>query len=368
MRVGINGFGRIGRLVLRSMLERGRDLDIVAINGRGNPEMSAHLFQYDSTYGPYQGHVEARDDVINVDGRQITITAYDDPAEIPWGDLGVELVIESTGAFTSADKARAHLEAGAKRVLISAPGKGADATICVGVNEEDYDLETDYIISCASCTTNALAPMAKVVHNSFGIVRGMVTTIHSFTNDQNILDGTHRDPRRARAGGHNIVPTTTGATKALALVLPELKGRLGGIAYRVPTITVSVLDLVVQLERQASADEINAAFDTAANGDLSAVLGFTMLPLVSSDYRKESRSCVIDGLSTTVLDDSGLARIVGWYDNEWGYACRVVDLARYIGSCDAAGACPIQVPIIERENVSGISVERDGRERASVRV
>ncbi|MBI3979202.1 MAG: type I glyceraldehyde-3-phosphate dehydrogenase [Chloroflexi bacterium] len=346
MRVGINGFGRIGRLALRCAVERGAPLDVVAINDPGSAEINAHLFRFDSSYGPYRGHVAARDRCIDVDGRAIRTTSFLDPREIPWRELGVELVIEATGAFTAREAARAHLEGGAKRVLITAPGKGVDLTVVVGVNEGAYDPAAHQIISAASCTTNALAPMAKVLHDAFGIAGGMMTTVHATTNDQRVLDRNHQDPRRARASAANVIPTTTGATRALGEVLPELRGRLTGISYRVPTLTVSLIDLVVRLERPATADAINAVFAAAAADGMAGVLGFSPLPLVSSDYRGDSHSCTIDGLSTAVQAETGLVRAVGWYDNEWGYACRVVDLAEYLTACEAC--IPQAVPSGDR--------------------
>src|SRR5579884_182251 len=330
MKIGINGFGRIGRLVLRSALVRHIDLDIVAINDRGNAEINAHLFQYDSTYGPYQGRVEAGDGQIIIEGRPIRIVSHLNPLAIPWSDFGVELVIEATGAFTAAEQASLHLHAGAKRVLVTAPSKGADVTLVVGVNEQVYNPAEHHIVSAASCTTNGLAVMASVLHEHFGLKHGTMSTIHSYTNDQRILDRSHKDPRRARAGAENIIPTTTGATRSLGEVIPALAGKFHGVSYRVPTITVSVLDLVVTLQRAATAAEVNTAFALAACGPLANILGYTSLPLVSSDFRGDSRSCIVDGLMTTELSEEKTIRVVGWYDNEWGYASRVADLACYI--------------------------------------
>jgi glyceraldehyde 3-phosphate dehydrogenase len=330
MRIGINGFGRIGRLFLRSAIERGIELDIVAINDRGDAEINAHLFQFDSTYGPYRGAVQVDDDRIIVDDRSIAITSYLHPIDIPWRDLGVELVIEATGVFTTAELADAHLRAGAQRVLVTAPCKGSDVTLVRGVNDGDYDPAHHQIISAASCTTNGLAPMCKVLHEHFGLRSGMMSTIHAYTNDQRILDRSHSDPRRARAAAENIIPTTTGATRALGQVIPALAGKLHGISYRVPIITVSVIDLVAQLEKEATVAQVNTAFALEAVGNLSGVLGYTDLPLVSCDFRGDSRSSIIDGLMTVLLPEERTVRVVSWYDNEWGYASRVCDLAHYI--------------------------------------
>jgi glyceraldehyde 3-phosphate dehydrogenase len=352
MKIGINGFGRIGRLFLRSALARGVDLDIVAINDRGNAQINAHLFQFDSTYGPFRGHVDVLDNKIIIDGRPIRIVSHLNPLEIPWRELGVELVIEATGAFTTYDQAATHLLAGARRVLVTAPSKGADITLVVGVNEHAYDPKEHQIISAASCTTNALASMVKVLHEQFGLHSGMMTTIHSYTNDQRILDRSHPDPRRARAGAENIIPTTTGATRALDKVIPSLAGRLHGVSYRVPTITVSVIDLVAELERSVTVAEINKAFALASCGHLSGVLGYTALPLVSSDFRGDSRSCIVDGLMTTELCENRMIRVAGWYDNEWGYASRIADLASFISECECVSpeSRPKRVRVIEHQH------------------
>lgn len=333
MRIGINGFGRIGRLILRSALARCIDLDIVAINDRGDAEINAHLFRFDSTYGPFKGQVEAGDGQIIINGRSIAIVSYLNPLDIPWRDLGVELVIEATGVFTHAEQASTHLSAGAERVLVTAPSKGADVTLVLGVNERDYDALDHLIISAASCTTNALAPLAKVLHDNYGLRSGSMTTIHAYTNDQRILDRSHKDPRRARAGAENIIPTTTGATRALGEVIPALAGKFHGVSYRVPTLTVSVIDMVAELEESATAEEINTAFALSARGPLLGVLGYSDLPLVSSDFRGDSRSSIVDGLMTTVLPyGERMIRVVSWYDNEWGYASRVADLASFISA------------------------------------
>ncbi len=351
MKIGINGFGRIGRLVLRSALARGVDLDIVAINDRGDAKINAHLFQFDSTYGPFRGHVVAGGDRIVIDGRSIAIVSHLNPLDIPWRTLGVELVIEATGAFTMAEQAAAHLEAGAERVLVTAPCKEGDVTLVAGVNERDYNPAEHQIISAASCTTNGLAPVAKVLHERFGLRSGMMSTIHAYTNDQRILDRSHTDPRRARAAAENVIPTSTGATRALGQVIPALAGKLHGVSYRVPTITVSVIDLVAELEQSAAAKEINAAFALAAAGPLSGVLGYTDLPLVSSDFRGDSRSSIVDGLMTAVLQNERTVRVVCWYDNEWGYASRVADLASFISECEFSGQRPERVRVVERERV-----------------
>ncbi len=351
MKIGVNGFGRIGRLVLRSALARGVDLDIVAINDRGDASINAHLFQFDSTYGPFQGRVKAEDDRIIIDGRSIAIVSHLNPLDIPWRELGVELVIEATGAFTIAEQAAAHLEAGAERVLVTAPCKGSDVTLVAGVNEHDYNPAEHQIISAASCTTNGLAPVAKVLHERFGLRSGMMSTIHAYTNDQRILDRSHKDPRRARAAAENVIPTSTGATKALGQVIPALAGKFHGISYRVPTITVSVIDLMAELEQAGTVEEINIAFAQASTGPLAGVLGFTDLPLVSSDFRGDSRSSIVDGLMTAVLQDECMVRVVCWYDNEWGYASRVADVANFISECESSGQRPERVRVVEREQV-----------------
>jgi glyceraldehyde 3-phosphate dehydrogenase len=351
MKIGINGFGRIGRLVLRSALTRGIDLDIVAINDRGDSQINALLFRFDSTYGPFKGHVEAEDDQIIIEGRSIAIVSHLNPLDIPWREFGVELVIEATGAFTMADQAAAHLEAGAGRVLVTAPCKGGDVMLVAGVNERDYNPAEHQIISAASCTTNALAPVVKVLHERFGLRSGMMSTIHAYTNDQRILDRSHADPRRARAAAENIIPTSTGATRALGQVIPAMAGKFHGVSYRVPTIAVSLIDLVAELEREATVEEINATFALAAAGPLSGVLGYTDLPLVSSDYRGDSRSCIVDGLMTATLQNERTVRVVCWYDNEWGYASRVADLASFINECESGGQRPEKVRVVERKRV-----------------
>ena len=331
VRVGINGFGRIGRQSLKALLERAPEIEVVAVNDLVDPKMNALLFKHDSTYGAYPGDVRAGDSSIIIDGREIRILAERDPAALPWGDLGVDIVLESTGIFTDADKARAHLDAGAKKVIISAPAKGEDITIVLGVNDDKYDPASHNVISNASCTTNCLAPAAKVVHDTFGIERGLMNTIHSYTNDQRILDVAHKDPRRARAAGQNIIPTTTGAAKALALVIPDLKGKFDGFSLRVPTPTVSVVDFTADISRPATEDEINDAFRAAAAGPMKGILGVSDEPLVSSDFRGDSRSSIIDSASTMVLGGT-MIKVIAWYDNEWGYSCRCADLLALVAS------------------------------------
>ena len=329
-KVGINGFGRIGRQTLRAILERHpQELEVTVVNDLTDTKTNAHLFKYDSTYGIFDGDVTAHDNALEVNGRRVAVVAERDPGKIRWSDFGVDIVVESTGIFTAADKASAHLQGGAKKVIISAPATGEDITIVLGVNEDRYNPERHTIISNASCTTNCLAPVAKVVHDTFGIVRGVMTTVHSYTNDQKILDQVHKDLRRARAAAANIIPTTTGAARALALVIPDLKGKFDGFSLRVPTTTVSIVDFVADVEREASVASVNAALETAANGPLKGILAFNTEPLVSSDYRGNSHSSIVDGLSTMVIGNS-MVKVVAWYDNEWGYASRVADLAAFI--------------------------------------
>lgn len=330
MRIGINGFGRIGRLFLRIALEREPSLEIVAVNTRGTPDVNAYLFQFDTTYGPFSGRVEVRHNEMWVNGRPITFLSYLNPLDIPWADLGVDLVIESTGMFTDAEVAAAHVEAGARRVLVTAPSKGADVTIVMGVNDDVYDPDQHTIISSASCTTNCLAPVVRVLLDEFGIEGGMMSTIHAYTNSQRILDKSHKDPRRSRAAAANIIPTSTGATKALRLVIPEIGDRILGLSYRVPTLTVSVIDLTVTLEREATTEEIKDAFREAAQGRLFGILHLDERPLVSSDFKGSPYSAIVDGLTTTAIPGTRMAHVVAWYDNEWGYANRVVDVARMI--------------------------------------
>jgi glyceraldehyde 3-phosphate dehydrogenase len=331
VRVGINGFGRIGRQSLKALIERAPDVEVVAVNDLVDTSLNALLFKHDSTYGAYPGTVDHTDDALIIDGREIKVLKERDPAALPWGDMGVEIVLESTGIFTDAEKARAHIAAGARKVIISAPAKGEDITIVLGVNEERYDPAHHNIISNASCTTNCLAPAAKVVHDLLTIERGLMNTIHSYTNDQRILDVAHSDPRRARAAGQNIIPTTTGAARALALVIPDLKGKFDGFSLRVPTPTVSVVDFTADVSRPTTVEELNAAFREAAAGPLAGILGVSDEPLVSSDFRGDSRSSIIDAASTMVLGGT-MVKVISWYDNEWGYSCRVADLVAYVAA------------------------------------
>jgi glyceraldehyde 3-phosphate dehydrogenase len=332
IRVGINGFGRIGRQVLRAAKQQHvADIEFVAVNDLTDTKTLAHLFKYDSVHRTYPGDVSASSSSICVDGDDITVFAEKDPAALPWKDLGVDVVLESTGRFTSADAAKKHITGGAKKVIISAPAKGEDITIVLGVNETKYDPAKHNIISNASCTTNCLVPMVKVVRDNFGFVRGSMVTIHSYTNDQNILDLPHKDIRRARAAAMSIIPTTTGAAKATSLVIPELKGRIDGIAIRVPTPDVSFTDLAVVVDKPVTAQEVNSAFKAAAEGPMSGVLQYTEEELVSSDYIGNPASCILDAKSTNVVDGL-LVKVSGWYDNEWGYSSRCVDLLRYVGA------------------------------------
>ena len=334
IRVGINGFGRIGRQVYKVIYENYRDvIDVQGINDLMEVETNAHLLKYDSTYGQFPGEVEVRDGAIYVDGEELRSFAERDPANLPWGELGVDVVVESTGIFRTRDAAAKHLEAGAKRVIISAPGKEVDFTVCLGVNEEAYDPDHHFVISNASCTTNCLAPVAKVLDDTFGIKRGLMTTIHAYTNDQRILDTAHKDLRRARTAGVNIIPTTTGAAKAVGLVLPDLNGKLDGMAFRVPVVTGSVVDLTIETDKPVTVEAINNAVREAAESEgwLGEVLGYSEEPLVSSDYIGSPNSSTFDALSTSVMGDH-LAKVVTWYDNEWGYSCRVADLIYYIGT------------------------------------
>ena len=326
-RLAINGFGRIGRLSLRTIIERHKkDLTVVAINDMADLHTNAHLFRYDTTYGVFPGKVEVGEGVLNIDGWNIAVLNQKDPSRLPWQKLGVDIVIESTGVFTDAAQVRAHLEAGAKKVIITAPAKDEDLTVVLGVNDDAYNPKKHHIVSNASCTTNCLAPVTKVLHEQFGIERGLMTTTHAYTNDQRILDLTHTDLRRARAAAMNIVPTTTGAAKAIGLVMPELKGKLHGLSLRVPTSTVSVVDLVADLKKTASAEDLNDALKKAADGKLRGILAYSEEPLVSSDFRGNPASSIVDGLSTVVLEGK-MAKVISWYDNEWGYSCRVGDLA-----------------------------------------
>ena len=326
-KIGISGFGRIGRLVFRAInqLHPGK-LEIAAINDLTDARTNAHLLKYDSTYGIYPGKVEASADSIIVDGINTKVIAERDPAKIPWKDLGIGVVVESTGLFTDATKAAAHLQGGAKKVIISAPATNEDITIVLGVNEDKYDAKKHNIISNASCTTNCIAPVVKVLNNSFGITKGLLTTVHAYTNDQRLLDMYHRDLRRARSAAFNVVPTTTGAAKAVALVIPEIKGKLHGIALRVPVPTVSLCDLVCDLNKEVTVEQLNSAFKEAAAGKLKGILEYCEEPLVSTDFRGNQHSSIFDSLQTLVIGGN-MTKIIAWYDNEWGYSCRMADLA-----------------------------------------
>lgn len=331
IRVAINGFGRIGRNVLRSAKQAGNtDIDFVAVNDLTNPETLAHLLKYDSVHGRYPGSVEVSDEGLVVDGDPIKVFSERDPAALPWSDLGVDVVIESTGIFRDHAGASKHIEAGARKVIISAPGKNEDITIVLGVNQDAYDPANHHIISNASCTTNCLAPVVKVLSDEFGFRHGLMTTIHAYTNDQRILDLPHSDLRRARAAAMSMIPTTTGAAKATGLVLPEVQGRIDGMAIRVPTADVSIVDLVAELEKDVTEEEVNAAFQAAADGPMAGVLGISHEPLVSIDYTSDPRSSTVDALSTAVMDGR-MVKVLSWYDNEWGYSSRVVDLVGFIG-------------------------------------
>lgn len=335
--LAINGFGRIGRMVCRRSLEN-PDLRVVAINASYDAATLAHLLKYDSTHGRFPGEVRAEGDFLIVNGQRIHLVSERDPAKLPWADLGIDIVVEATGKFTERARAALHLQAGARKVVITTASKDADATIVMGANDEAYDPALHDVVAAASCTTNCLAPVAKLLHRRWGIVSGLMTTVHAYTNDQNILDNPHKDLRRARGAAQSIIPTTTGAAKAVAQVLPELKGRLNGFALRVPTPDVSVVDLVAQLEQPATAEEINALFREAADGDLHGIVGFSDEPLVSGDFAGDDRSSIVDGLSTMVMPGN-LVKVVAWYDNEWGYSCRVVDVAALIArSLDGAGS------------------------------
>ena len=329
-RVGINGFGRIGRQVLRAILERHpQQIEVAAVNDLTDAKTNAHLFKYDSNYGVYPGQIEATEGGIAVDGHEVRVLSERDPGAIPWGEYGVEMVVESTGIFTDAAKAGAHMNGGAKKVIISAPATGEDLTMVLGVNDAKYDPAEHHIISNASCTTNCFAPMVKVLHDTFGVRHGLMSTVHSYTNDQKILDQVHSDLRRARSAATNIIPTNTGAARAVGLVLPELQGRLHGLAYRVPTSTVSVTDFVATLERNTSVDEVNQAFRDASEGPLHGILRYCEEPLVSSDFMADPHSCVLDAPSTMVMEGE-MVKVLGWYDNEWGYSCRTADLTAFL--------------------------------------
>jgi glyceraldehyde 3-phosphate dehydrogenase len=329
IRVGINGFGRIGRNFYRALVAQGADVEVVGVNDLTDTATLAHLTKYDSTLGRFPGTVQAQEGAIVVDGRAIPVLAQTDPAALPWGDLGADIVIESTGHFTDATKAAAHRDAGAKKVIISAPAKNEDVTVVMGVNHTEYDPQKHHVISNASCTTNCLAPMAMVLRDTFGIERGLMTTIHAYTNDQRILDFPHKDLRRARAAAINMIPTSTGAAKAIGLVLPDLKGKLDGYSMRVPLPTGSATDLTAQLGREVTTDEVNAALAAAADGPLKGILAYTEDPIVSSDIVTDPASCIIDAQLTNA--NGNVVKVVGWYDNEWGYSNRLIDLVGYVG-------------------------------------
>ncbi|MEQ8144471.1 type I glyceraldehyde-3-phosphate dehydrogenase [Streptomyces sp. OP7] len=331
IRVGINGFGRIGRNYFRALLEQGADIEIVAVNDLGDTATTAHLLKYDTILGRLKQEVSHTEDTITVGDKTIKVLSERNPADIPWGELGADIVIESTGIFTKKEDAEKHITGGAKKVIISAPAKGEDITLVMGVNHEQYDAANHHVISNASCTTNCVAPMAKVLDENFGIVKGLMTTVHAYTNDQRILDFPHKDLRRARAAAENIIPTTTGAAKATALVLPQLKGKLDGIAMRVPVPTGSVTDLVVELSREVTKEEVNAAFQKAAEGELKGYLEYTEDAIVSSDIVNAPASCTFDS-SLTMVQDGKSVKVIGWYDNEWGYSNRLVDLTVFVGN------------------------------------
>ncbi len=331
-KVGINGFGRIGRLAFRAINERhGTELEVVAVNDLTDAMTNAHLLKYDSSYGIFPGSVETKGAAIVVNGREVRVLAERDPAKIPWNDYAVDIVIESTGLFTQAGKAAAHLRGSVKKVIISAPAREEDITIVLGVNEDRYEPSKHNIISNASCTTNCIAPVVKVLHQNYGVIRGFMTTVHSYTNDQRILDVFHRDLRRARSAAVNIIPTTTGAARVVGVVIPELNGKLHGIAMRVPTPSVSVVDFVADLNRTVNASEVNEAFREAAEGKLKGILEYSDMPLVSIDFKGNPASSIFDAMTTMVIDNT-MVKVLAWYDNEWGYSCRIADLTNYIAS------------------------------------
>ncbi len=331
-KIGINGFGRIGRLTLRTINQYQRHkLEVAAINDLTDTKTNAHLLKWDSTYGPYQGEVKASEDSIIVDGEEVKVLSERDPGSIPWRDYGIDIVIESTGRFNDATKAAAHQKGGAKKVLISAPAKNEDITIVLGVNEDQYQPHKHHLISNASCTTNGIAPLAKVLHQSFGLKKGLMTTIHAYTNDQSLQDTSHRDLRRARAAAVNMLPTTTGAAYAVSRVMPELKGKLHGLAFRVPLASVSVVDLVCELDKDVTAEEVNQALKAAAEGPLAGILSYSQEPLVSSDFKGNSASSIVDAPSTMVIGGN-MVKVLAWYDNEWGFCCRLADLTAYVAS------------------------------------
>jgi len=331
-KIGINGFGRIGRQILRVIMEQYKnDLEVVSINDGGNIETNAHLFKYDSTYGTYNGNVSHHDNVLEIDGQKIIKTSDRNPSNLDWSKYEVDIVVESTGNLTDRESASTHLTNGAKTVLITAPASNADLTMVLGVNEHEYDPEIHHVISNASCTTNCAAPLVKVLHDNFGINQGLMTTVHSYTNDQKVLDGNHKDLRRARTAAGNIIPTSTGAAITCTVVIPELQGKIHGVALRVPTQTVSVIDFVATLDKKVTPEEINKAYKNAADTTMSGILDYCNEPLVSSDFRGSPYSCIIDSLSTMVLGNS-MVKVLGWYDNEWGYSCRTVEMLKFIAN------------------------------------
>ena len=329
-RIGINGFGRIGRQVLRAAMERHPDkLEVVAINDLTDAKTNAHLFKYDSSYGVYPGTVEAHAGAISINGKEVRVLAERDPANLPWGDLGVDIVVESTGLFTDASKAAGHLTGGAKKVIISAPARGEDVMVVLGVNQDKYDPAQHNILSNASCTTNCIATMVKVLHDNFTVNHGLMTTVHAYTNDQRILDQAHEDLRRARSAAQNIIPTSTGAARAVGVVLPELQGKIHGMALRVPVPTGSITDFVAEVDKKVSVEEVNAVFKEASENSLKGIMGYTEDPIVSSDIISNPHSCIFDALSTMVMEGN-MVKILGWYDNEWGYSCRTADLCAFL--------------------------------------
>ena len=329
-RIGVNGFGRIGRQVTRAVIEMyPQKLEVAAVNDLADAKTNAHLFKYDTNYGIYPGTVAAVDGSLAIDGRDVKVFSERDPANIPWAEVGVDLVVESTGIFTDAERAGAHMEGGAKKVIISAPARGEDITLVLGVNDDKYDASAHKIVSNASCTTNCFAPMVKVLHDAFGVEHGLMSTIHSYTNDQKILDQVHEDLRRSRAAAMNIIPTTTGAARAVGQVIPELNGKLHGMALRVPTPTGSITDFVVTLSRDVTVEQVNAAFKEAGGGGLNGILQYCEEPLVSSDFKGNPHSCIFDALSTMVMEKN-MVKVLGWYDNEWGYSCRTADLCAFM--------------------------------------
>ena len=329
-RIGINGFGRIGRQVLRATLERHPDkLEVVAVNDLSDSKTNAHLFKYDSSYGIYPGEVKPTEKGISIEGKEIQVLAERDPSNLPWGDLGIDIVVESTGIFTDAEKAAGHITGGAKKVIISAPARNEDVMVVLGVNQDKYEPSKHRILSNASCTTNCIANMVKVLHDNFKVKYGLMNTIHAYTNDQRILDQTHEDLRRARSAAQNLIPTTTGAARAVGAILPELQGKIHGMSLRVPVSTGSITDFVAEIEKTASVDDINEAFKSAAANELHGILEYTEDPIVSSDIVKNPHSCIIDGLSTMVMEGN-MVKVLGWYDNEWGYSCRTSDLCAFL--------------------------------------